>query len=86
MATTTQNTTEAIGKREKIHALSLAKECYSMKLDLLINATVVDDTIRFVQRSNEKLKVSVEKDDDKELEDEQEEQAGEVTSTINQVF
>src|ERR671930_1895982 len=29
-------------KREKIQALSLAKECYSMKLDLLTNATVVD--------------------------------------------
>src|SRR5919198_923131 len=28
-------------KREKIQALSLAKECYSMKLDLLTNATVV---------------------------------------------
>jgi hypothetical protein len=27
-------------KREKIQALSLAKECYSMKLDLLTNATV----------------------------------------------
>jgi hypothetical protein len=26
-------------KREKIQALSLAKECYSMKLDLLTNAT-----------------------------------------------
>ena len=35
-------------RREKIHALSLAKECYSMKLDLLTNATVVDDAIRFV--------------------------------------
>src|SRR5215212_794867 len=34
-------------KREKIQALSLAKECYSMKLDLLTNATVVDDAIRF---------------------------------------
>ena len=33
--------------REKIQALSLAKECYSMKLDLLTNATVVDDAIRF---------------------------------------
>jgi hypothetical protein len=29
-------------KREKIQALSLAKECYSMKLELLTNATVVD--------------------------------------------
>jgi hypothetical protein len=35
-------------KREKIQALSLAKECYSMKLELLTNATVVDDEIRFV--------------------------------------
>ncbi|HJT48921.1 MAG TPA: hypothetical protein VJ729_12130 [Nitrososphaeraceae archaeon] len=32
-------------KREKIQALSLAKECYSMKLDLVTNATVVDDAI-----------------------------------------
>src|SRR6188472_1439625 len=38
-------------KREKIQALSLAKECYSMKLDLLTNATVVDDAIRFVSES-----------------------------------
>ena len=42
---TSQNT-EA--KREKIHALSLAKECYSMKLDLLTNATVVNDAMKFV--------------------------------------
>jgi hypothetical protein len=35
-------------RREKIQALSLAKECYGMKLDLLTNATVVDDAIRFV--------------------------------------
>ena len=44
-------------KREKIQALSLAKECYSMKLDLRTNATVVDDAIRFVSdRANMKLK------------------------------
>src|SRR5919205_322238 len=43
-------------KREKIQALSLAKECYSMKLGLLTNATVVDDTIRFVaQKSKENI-------------------------------
>jgi hypothetical protein len=30
-------------KREKIQALFLAKECYSIKLDLLTNATVDDD-------------------------------------------
>jgi hypothetical protein len=40
-------------RREKIQSLSLAKDCYSMKLDLLTNATVVDDAIRFVS-SNQK--------------------------------
>jgi hypothetical protein len=35
-------------KFDKIKALTLAKECYTMKLELLTNATVVDDAIRFV--------------------------------------
>jgi predicted transcriptional regulator len=39
---------ENIDNKEKIQALSLAKECYSMKLDLLTNATVVSDAARFV--------------------------------------
>src|SRR5919198_645314 len=44
-------------EREKIQALSLAKDCYSMRLDLLTNATVVDDAIRFVSsKSKEKIK------------------------------
>jgi hypothetical protein len=43
-------------RREKIQALSLAKECYSMKLDLLTNATVVDDAIRFVSSSSKNQK------------------------------
>jgi hypothetical protein len=42
---------QAEDRREKVQALSLAKECYSMKLDLLTNATVVDDAIRFVSES-----------------------------------
>jgi predicted transcriptional regulator len=46
---TAQNTED---KREKIQALSLAKECYSMKLDLLTNATVVNDAIRFVSQKS----------------------------------
>jgi hypothetical protein len=46
-----QNTED---KREKIQALSLAKECYSMKLELLTNATVVDDAIRFVSSNKSK--------------------------------
>jgi hypothetical protein len=51
-------------RREKIQALSLAKDCYSMKLDLLTNATVVDDAIRFVasesEKSKDKVRVQVE--------------------------
>jgi hypothetical protein len=46
-------------KREKLQALSLAKECYSMKLELLTNATVVDDAIRFVsEKQNSNLSKS----------------------------
>jgi hypothetical protein len=68
-------------KREKILALSLAKECYFMKLDLLTNATVVEDAIRFVsERSNEP-----DYDEDKDqLEEEQEEEGGGITT--NSVF
>jgi hypothetical protein len=85
-------------KREKIQALALAKECYSMKLDLLTNATVVDDAIRFVasNQSKEKQKSSNSTEDKKEsnepdydedrdqLEEEQEEETGEITT--NHVF
>jgi predicted transcriptional regulator len=83
-------------KREKIQALSLAKECYSMKLDLLTNATVVDDAIRFVSsKSKENVKSSTEGDKEKsnepdyhenndQLEEEQEEETGEITT--NHVF
>src|SRR5918912_1769910 len=49
-------------KREKIQALSLAKECYSMKLELLTNATVVDDAIRFV--SSNKVEDNLRSSDD----------------------
>jgi predicted transcriptional regulator len=61
---TSQN---AENKREKIHALSLAKECYPMKLELLTNATVVDDAIRFVSdysNNNKKKFILSKKEDD----------------------
>ena len=38
-------------KRERMQALTLAKECYAMKLDLLSSATVVDRAVRFVDRN-----------------------------------
>jgi predicted transcriptional regulator len=92
----TANQTE--DKREKIQALSLAKECYSMKLDLLTNATVVDDAIRFIagkstdkaklpNNGNEDEKEANEPDyeeDEDQLEEEQEEKTG--VTTVNQVF
>jgi hypothetical protein len=87
-------------RREKIQALSLARECYSMKLDLLTNATVVDDAIRFVsQKLKEKIKSSVgnssesdkeesnEPDYDEDKDQLEEEQEGETAEeTVNQVF
>jgi hypothetical protein len=93
--TTAQNTED---KREKIQALSLAKDCYSMKLDLLTNATVVDDAIRFVsQKSKERLKLSSNNsngdekeesnepdydEDEDQLEEEQEEETGEIRKAL----
>ena len=84
-------------KREKIQALSLAKECYSMKLNLLTNATVVDDAIRFVSSNKFKENIKSSTEGDKEesnesdydgnedqLEEEQEEETHE--TTMNQVF
>ena len=43
---------------EKMQALSLAKDCYGMKLELLTNATVVDDVIRFVGVKAKKVEES----------------------------
>ena len=79
-----------------MQALSLAKECYSMKLDLLTNATVVDDAIMFVSQksrkksksstnNNEDNKESNEPDYDKDEYQIEEEETGEIT-TANQVF
>jgi hypothetical protein len=52
---------------EKVQALSLAKDRYSMKLELLTNATVVDDVIKFIETEKEKnndIQRSEEKDTD----------------------
>ncbi|MFL6346059.1 MAG: hypothetical protein ACJ71A_11520, partial [Nitrososphaeraceae archaeon] len=62
-------------KREKIQALSLAKECYSMKLDLLTNATVVDDAIRFV--SSNKYKQELKSSSGNSNEDDEKEESNE---------
>jgi hypothetical protein len=85
--------------RQKIQALSLAKESHSMKLDLVTNATVVDDAIMFVyDRTNEKIKPSsnsneddkeeshgpdYDKDEDQLEEEKQEERIEEIILTTN---
>jgi Trp operon repressor len=77
------------------------KECYSMKLDLLTNATVVDDAIKFVsQKSKEELNSESSdsehhKDESREpdydedkhhLEEEQEQEEETGEVTMNKVF
>jgi Trp operon repressor len=77
-------------KREKIQALSLAKECYSMKLDLLTNATVVDNAIKFVsdKRKDKEKSLANSNEDDKEKSNEPDYDEGKVLSSVttNQVF
>jgi predicted transcriptional regulator len=95
--TTSQNTEN---KKEKIQALSLAKECYSMKLDLLTNATVVNDAMKFVSSNNNKKLVFKREDNSQEPKEESdynsedtglEEEHGEegsltIRTTTNEVF
>jgi hypothetical protein len=93
--------TNAADKREKIQALALAKECYSMKLDLLTNATVIDDAVRFAERGMEKLKLSSSNasiakennqdanphnDNDELIDKDEEKREMMTTRTTNQVF
>jgi hypothetical protein len=79
-------------KREKIQALSLAKECYSMKMNLLTNATVVDDAIRFVSQTskgNLKLPSSGSYEDENKFNEPDIEEDGtekKTISTINTTF
>lgn len=57
--------------RERIQALSLAKDCYGMKLELLTNATVVDDAMRFVSsNANHDINMKVDEDGKKVQKDE----------------
>jgi DNA-directed RNA polymerase specialized sigma24 family protein len=44
----------AANQREKHAALSLAKECYSVRLDLLTNSGAINEAIDFVKRKQEK--------------------------------
>jgi Trp operon repressor len=84
---------------EKIKALTLAKECYAMKLELLTNATVVDDAIRFVsshtvataiERDNAGYGVTLDKDEESDVQrskkSHSQRSTRETTTTTNTVF
>jgi hypothetical protein len=75
---------QALDRREKIQALSLAKKCSSMKLDLLTNATVVDDAIRFVAGNDANKKPIARANAD--LQRQQPMNNADTSSTTNQVF
>jgi hypothetical protein len=68
---------EEIDTKEKLSALALAKDCYSMKLELLTNATVVSDAMKFISEYSNKNEV---KDVSSVTAKEEEE------TTTNQVF
>jgi Trp operon repressor len=76
-------------KREKIQALSLAKDCYSMKLDLLTNASVVDDAIRFVSSNHNNNDGDTDNEKQKDISYQQTKEVEEEepsSSTTNQIF
>jgi hypothetical protein len=80
-------------QKTQVQALSLAKDCIINKLDLLTNATVVDDAIRFASnRSNEKLRSSsnsIQDDKESDYDKDQNQLEGEQSrdiATTNHVF
>ena len=44
---------KAKDNREKLQALSLAKECYALKEDFICNAPVIDEALKFVENKTE---------------------------------
>lgn len=81
---------DAVDKREKIQALSLAKDCYSMKLDLLTNATVIDDAVRFILEKAKASTVAIEskkkREEDIDIQRIEKEGKQSTAATTNQLF
>ena len=86
-------------KIEKIKALMLAKECYAMKLELLTNATVIDDAIRFVsshavvapaEKDNAGYGVTLDKDEESDIQrfekGHSQQSITEIATTSNTIF
>ena len=49
--------------KEKLQSLSLAKDCYSIKMDLLTNSNLLKDAIQFVEQSREKIRIEMPKEE-----------------------
>ena len=49
--------------KEKLQSLSLAKDCYSIKMDLLTNSNLLKDVITFVEQSKEKIGIEMKKEE-----------------------
>ena len=49
--------------KEKLQSLSLAKDCYSIKMDLLTNSNLLKDVLRFVEQSREKIGIEIKKEE-----------------------
>ena len=64
--TISENAGDEENKREKLQSLSLAKDCYSIKMDLLTNTNLLKDSINFVEQSKKKEKII----EDKKIEQE----------------
>ena len=47
--------------KEKLQSLSLAKDCYLIKMDLLTNSNLLKDAIEFVEQSKEKIRIEMPK-------------------------
>ena len=56
-------------KRERMQALTLAMECYAMKLDLLSSATVVDRAVQFVKNHRSQGRASMPQDGEVVIDD-----------------
>jgi hypothetical protein len=93
------NTLTTGDDRTRLQALSLINDCYKYIMDLTTNGVVITDAIKFVQINKEKLMTSQNADseeskepdygeDKDQLEEEQEEETGELDEkeTTNQVF
>ena len=52
------NTVNSKDGKDKLHALSLAKDCYSIKLELLTNTTLIEDASKFVKEHKNNIKLN----------------------------